>query len=120
MDEWLALAYAAERNAEVIIVRFFNTVGPRQTGRYGMVLPNFARQALLNERWERRYLGQVFKSVAPLFSAVRGLNALAVAEVLSPQTLFGSLKEGPELYQLRLCLGRPQTHNFQYRSVEPQ
>jgi len=49
LDEWLALAYAAERNAEVVIVRFFNTVGPRQTGRYGMVLPNFARQALLNE-----------------------------------------------------------------------
>ncbi len=49
LDEWLALAYAAERNAEVVIVRFFNTVGPRQTGRYGMVLPNFARQALLGE-----------------------------------------------------------------------
>lgn len=49
LDEWLALAYAAERNADVVIVRFFNTVGPRQTGRYGMVLPNFARQALLGE-----------------------------------------------------------------------
>jgi UDP-glucose 4-epimerase len=49
LDEWLALAYAAERNAEVVILRFFNTVGPRQTGRYGMVLPTFARQALLGE-----------------------------------------------------------------------
>jgi len=49
LDEWLALAYVAERSAEVVIVRFFNTVGPRQTGRYGMVLPNFARQALLGE-----------------------------------------------------------------------
>jgi UDP-glucose 4-epimerase len=49
LDEWLALAYVAERNAEVVIIRFFNTVGPRQTGRYGMVLPNFARQALLGE-----------------------------------------------------------------------
>jgi UDP-glucose 4-epimerase len=41
MDEFLALAYAKERGLPVIIVRLFNTVGPRQTGRYGMVLPRF-------------------------------------------------------------------------------
>lgn len=46
LDEWLALAYARERGLPVIIARFFNTVGPRQTGRYGMVLPTFASQAL--------------------------------------------------------------------------
>jgi UDP-glucose 4-epimerase len=49
LDEWLALAYAREKGVPVIIVRFFNTVGPRQTGRYGMVLPGFARQALRGE-----------------------------------------------------------------------
>ena len=49
LDEWLSLAYAAEKDVPVIIVRFFNTVGPRQTGRYGMVLPTFARQALRGE-----------------------------------------------------------------------
>jgi UDP-glucose 4-epimerase len=49
LDEWLALAYSHEKSVPVIIVRFFNTVGPRQTGRYGMVLPNFARQAARNE-----------------------------------------------------------------------
>lgn len=49
MDEWLALAYMNEKHVPVIIVRFFNTVGPRQTGRYGMVLPNFAAQALAGE-----------------------------------------------------------------------
>jgi UDP-glucose 4-epimerase len=49
LDEWLALAYARERAVPVIIARFFNTVGPRQTGRYGMVLPTFARQALRGE-----------------------------------------------------------------------
>jgi UDP-glucose 4-epimerase len=49
LDEWLALAYARERHVPVIIARFFNTVGPRQTGRYGMVLPGFARQALRGE-----------------------------------------------------------------------
>lgn len=46
LDEFLALSYWKEKNQPVIVVRFFNTVGPRQTGRYGMVLPNFVRQAL--------------------------------------------------------------------------
>jgi UDP-glucose 4-epimerase len=49
IDEFLALAYWKERRLPVIIVRFFNTVGPRQTGRYGMVIPNFVRQALAGE-----------------------------------------------------------------------
>jgi len=49
LDEWLALAYYHEKKVPVIIVRFFNTVGPRQVGHYGMVLPNFARQALRGE-----------------------------------------------------------------------
>jgi UDP-glucose 4-epimerase len=46
IDEFLALAYWKEKKLPVIIVRFFNTVGPRQTGRYGMVIPTFVRQAL--------------------------------------------------------------------------
>ncbi len=49
MDEFLALAYAKELALPVIIIRFFNTVGPRQSGRYGMVVPRFVRQALLGE-----------------------------------------------------------------------
>jgi UDP-glucose 4-epimerase len=49
IDEFLALAYYKERDLPVIIVRFFNTVGPRQTGQYGMVLPSFVRQALEGE-----------------------------------------------------------------------
>lgn len=49
MDEFLALAYAKERELPVTIVRLFNTVGPRQTGRYGMVLPRFIAAARRNE-----------------------------------------------------------------------
>ena len=45
MDEFLALAFAQERGLPVTIVRLFNTVGPRQTGRYGMVLPRFIAAA---------------------------------------------------------------------------
>jgi nucleoside-diphosphate-sugar epimerase len=48
LDEFLALSYWKEKKLPVIVVRFFNTVGPRQTGRYGMVLPNFVKSALDN------------------------------------------------------------------------
>lgn len=46
IDEFLSLAYWKERRLPTVVVRLFNTVGPRQTGRYGMVIPNFVRQAL--------------------------------------------------------------------------
>jgi len=49
LDEWLGLAYHREKGVPVTVVRFFNTVGPRQTGRYGMVLPTFAAQALAGD-----------------------------------------------------------------------
>jgi UDP-glucose 4-epimerase len=48
IDEFLALAYWKEKRLPVVIFRLFNTVGPRQTGRYGMVIPNFVKQALLH------------------------------------------------------------------------
>src|SRR5262249_26960871 len=46
IDEFLALAYWRERKLPTIVVRLFNTVGPRQTGQYGMVIPTFFKQAL--------------------------------------------------------------------------
>lgn len=49
MDEFLALAYAKEYGVKAVIVRLFNTVGPRQSNRYGMVIPNFVRRALQNQ-----------------------------------------------------------------------
>jgi len=49
LDEFMALAYRQETRLPVVISRLFNTVGPRQTGRYGMVIPRFIRQALLGE-----------------------------------------------------------------------
>ena len=49
MDEFMALAYHREKKLPAIVVRLFNTVGPRQTGRYGMVVPTFVTQALANE-----------------------------------------------------------------------
>src|SRR3954470_3984104 len=49
IDEFLALAYWKERKLPVIVIRLFNTVGPRQTGRYGMVIPTLVRQALAGQ-----------------------------------------------------------------------
>src|SRR5918999_706401 len=49
LDEYLALAYWKERGLPVVVGRLFNTVGPRQTGRYGMVVPSFVRQAVAGE-----------------------------------------------------------------------
>ena len=49
IDEFLAIAYWKEKRVPTVIVRLFNTVGPRQTGRYGMVIPNLVRQALSEE-----------------------------------------------------------------------
>ena len=49
LDEFLAIAYWRERRLPTVVARLFNTVGPRQTGRYGMVIPRFVRQALAEQ-----------------------------------------------------------------------
>lgn len=49
IDEFLAIAYWKEKKLPTVVARLFNTVGPRQTGQYGMVVPNFVRQALAGE-----------------------------------------------------------------------
>ena len=52
MDEYLALSYHLERGLDAVIVRLFNTVGPRQSGQYGMVIPRFVERALAGEPLE--------------------------------------------------------------------
>ena len=79
IDEFLALAYWKERKLPVIIVRFFNTVGPRQTGQYGMVIPNFVRQALAGEPITVFGDGTQSRSFTHVADVVRALLAL-VAE----------------------------------------
>jgi UDP-glucose 4-epimerase len=76
LDEFLALAYYHERDLPAIVVRFFNTVGPRQTGRYGMVIPRFVRAALRNEPLHVYGDGQqtrCFTYVGDVVSALVGL-----------------------------------------------
>ena len=84
IDEFLALAYWKERKLPVIIVRLFNTVGPRQTGQYGMVVPSFVRQALANQpitvfgdgtqSRSFTYVGDVVSAVVALINEPRAIG----------------------------------------------
>jgi UDP-glucose 4-epimerase len=76
IDEFLALAYYRERALPVIVVRLFNTVGPRQTGRYGMVIPTFVRQALAGDPITVYGDGQQTRSFTYVGDVVDGLTRL--------------------------------------------
>jgi len=77
LDEFLALAYWKERKLPIVIVRLFNTVGPRQTGRYGMVIPTFVRQALAGAPITVFGDGSQSRSFTAVSDVVRALIALA-------------------------------------------
>jgi UDP-glucose 4-epimerase len=77
IDEFLALAYHKERRLPVIIARLFNTVGPRQTGRYGMVIPTFVRQALTGAPITVHGDGTQTRSFTYVGDVVRALTGLA-------------------------------------------
>jgi UDP-glucose 4-epimerase len=80
LDEFLALSYWKEKRLPVVIVRLFNTVGPRQTGRYGMVLPNFVRQALEGAPITVYGTGQQSRCFCDVRDAVEALLRLAATD----------------------------------------
>ncbi len=88
LDECLALAYTQEKRVSAIIGRLFNTTGPRQTGRYGMVLPNFVTQALMGEPItvfgsgeQTRCFGHVNDAVESMIRLIR--NPAAIGQVFN-------------------------------------
>lgn len=88
LDEFLALSYWKERKLPVIVVRLFNTVGPRQTGRYGMVLPNFVKSALENSAITVYGSGKQSRCFCDVRDTIEGLTRLmgcerAVGEVVN-------------------------------------
>ena len=93
LDEFLGIAYWRERRLPVVVARLFNTVGPRQTGRYGMVVPTFVRQALAGrpitvygDGTQRRCFTHVKDSVRALAALIRTEGAVgAVFNVGSHQ-----------------------------------
>ena len=80
IDESLAYAYFIEKNLETRIVRFFNTVGPRQLGAYGMVVPRFVKSALSNEPLTIFGNGNQTRCFAHVYDVVDAVMALAFAE----------------------------------------
>jgi UDP-glucose 4-epimerase len=78
IDEFLGLAYGQSKGLPVVIVRYFNTIGPRQTGRYGMVVPRFVRQALGNEPITVYGDGEQTRSFTDVEDAVQATIALSL------------------------------------------
>jgi UDP-glucose 4-epimerase len=76
MDEFLALAYREEHGLDAVIVRLFNTVGPRQTGRYGMVVPRFVERALTGDALEIYGDGNQTRCFCHVEDTVRALRGL--------------------------------------------
>jgi UDP-glucose 4-epimerase len=83
MDEHLALSYHLERGLDAVVVRLFNTVGPRQSGRYGMVIPRFVDKALAGEPLEVHGDGNQTRSFCHVLDTVRALAGLMNAEEVS-------------------------------------
>jgi len=76
LDEFLAQAYFIEKKLPMVIARFFNTVGPRQTDAYGMVIPNFVKSALLNNPIYIHGDGKQTRSFGHVYDVVRASIAL--------------------------------------------
>jgi UDP-glucose 4-epimerase len=80
IDEFLALAYYKEKGLPTTVVRFFNTVGPRQTGRYGMVIPTFVRQALAGQPLSVFGTGEQSRCFCHVGDVVRAIHDLCVSD----------------------------------------
>lgn len=76
IDEFLALAYHQQYGLSVVVARLFNTVGPRQTGQYGMVIPRFVERALRNEPLQIYGDGQQARCFSCVFDVIEGLTGL--------------------------------------------
>jgi UDP-glucose 4-epimerase len=83
MDEFLAFGYHQERELDCVIARLFNTVGPRQSGRYGMVIPRFVERALAGEPLEVHGDGSQTRAFCHVQDTIRALKGLVEANGVS-------------------------------------
>jgi len=83
MDEFLALGFHQERDLDCVIARFFNTVGPRQQGQYGMVIPRFVGRALAGEPLEVHGDGTQTRSFCHVLDTIRAVRGLMEASEIS-------------------------------------
>ena len=116
VDEFLALAYFHEHGLPAVIFRFFNTVGPRQTGRYGMVIPRFVRQAMAGEPLTVYGDGSQSRCFCNVTDSVRAIVGLANApEAVGRVFNIGSTEEVSilELARRTLALVRGDEDGWQ-------
>jgi len=83
MDEFLALGFHQERDLDCVIARFFNTVGPRQQGQYGMVIPRFVERALAGEPLQVHGDGEQTRSFCHVADTIRAVHGLMDAATIS-------------------------------------
>src|SRR5215510_7029476 len=83
MDEFLALGFHQERELDCVIARFFNTVGPRQQGQYGMVIPRFVERALAGEPLQVHGDGEQTRSFCHVADTIRAVHGLMDATTIS-------------------------------------
>jgi UDP-glucose 4-epimerase len=125
LDEFLALSFWKEKGLPVIVARFFNTVGPRQTGRYGMVLPSFVRQALAGEPITVYGTGQQSRCFCDVRDCVQSVlhllaNPLAIGEVVNiGSTEEVSMNDLALLVKQRAGSKSPITHIPYDQAYEP-
>jgi UDP-glucose 4-epimerase len=125
LDEFLALSFWKEKKLPVIVARFFNTVGPRQTGRYGMVLPNFVRQALAGEPITVYGTGRQSRCFCDVRDCVQAVvrligNDQAVGEVVNiGSTEEVSIEDLAHLVKQRTKSNSPITHIPYDQAYEP-
>lgn len=94
LDEFMAMAYWKTSSLPVIVVRLFNTVGPRQTGQYGMVIPNFVQQALAGQSLKVHGDGKQTRCFCHVADIVAGLEELMSCKAAQGQVInMGSTDE---------------------------
>jgi len=109
VDEFLALAYHREKGLPVVVFRLFNTVGPRQTGQYGMVIPRFVQQALKSEPLRVYGNGRQTRCFLHVHDAVEAILALADCSQAVGQVFnIGSTEEITIMELAHRILGRAE------------
>jgi UDP-glucose 4-epimerase len=100
MDEFLALGFHQERGLDCVIVRFFNTVGPRQSGRYGMVIPRFVERAVSGAPLEVHGDGMQTRSFCHVSDTVRAVFDLMEAREISGEIFNVGSSKGVRILDL--------------------
>lgn len=81
LDEFYCMAFASEYNIPIVVVRLFNTVGPRQTGRYGMVIPRFVKNAMEGKPLNVYGTGRQTRCFCHVYDTVKGLKLLGSSSI---------------------------------------